>query len=101
MECSFFPKEGLLQIHEKKGEYRANSFSARAPFASSLFGWDKKEDRGLEVANSCGHDDKKYQKMFINWGRIYIGIKVHIFWEGQKILRNLHLTFDWHYIGQK
>ena len=23
-----------------------------------------------------------------------------IFWEGHKILRNLHLTFDWHYIGQ-
>ena len=30
-----------------------------------------------------------------------ISIKVHIFWEGHKILRNLHLTFDWHYIGQK
>ena len=28
-------------------------------------------------------------------------IKVHIFWEGHKIMRNLHLTFDWHYIGQK
>ena len=27
--------------------------------------------------------------------------KVHIFWEGHKILRNLHLAFDWHYIGQK
>ena len=27
--------------------------------------------------------------------------KVHIFWEGHKILRNLHLTFDWHYTGQK
>ena len=25
-------------------------------------------------------------------------IKVHIFWEGHKILWNLHLTFDWHYI---
>ena len=24
--------------------------------------------------------------------------KVHIFWEGHKILRNLYLTFDWHYI---
>ena len=23
--------------------------------------------------------------------------KVHIFWEGHKILRNLHLTFDWHH----
>ena len=28
-------------------------------------------------------------------------VKVHIFWEGHKILWNLHLTFDWHYIGQK
>ena len=28
--------------------------------------------------------------------------KVHIlFWEGHIILRNLHLTLDWHYIGQK
>ena len=27
--------------------------------------------------------------------------KVHIFWEGHKILWNLHLSFDWHYIGQK
>ena len=27
-------------------------------------------------------------------------IKVHLFWEGHKILRNLHLRFDWHYIGQ-
>ena len=27
-------------------------------------------------------------------------IKVHIFWELHKILRNLPLTFNWHYIGQ-
>ena len=26
--------------------------------------------------------------------------KVHIFWEGHNILRNLHRRFDWHYIGQ-
>ena len=32
---------------------------------------------------------------------ICIWVKVPIFWEGHKILRNLHLTFDWHYIGQK
>ena len=25
--------------------------------------------------------------------------KVHIFWEGRKILRNLHQLFDWQYIG--
>ena len=27
--------------------------------------------------------------------------KVHIFWKGLKILRNLHLTVDWYCIGQK
>ena len=27
-------------------------------------------------------------------------IKVHIFWEGHKILRNLHQLFDWQYIGK-
>ena len=27
--------------------------------------------------------------------------KVHIFWEGQNILRNLPFTFHWHYIRQK
>ena len=26
--------------------------------------------------------------------------KVHIFWEGHEILRSLHLTFHWHYIGR-
>ena len=26
--------------------------------------------------------------------------KVHIFWEGHKILQNLHRRCDWHYIGQ-
>ena len=36
-----------------------------------------------------------FQKVF------FLYIKVHIFWESHKILRNLHLTFDWHYIGQK
>ena len=27
-------------------------------------------------------------------------LKVHIFWEGHKILRNLHILFDWQHIGQ-
>ena len=36
-----------------------------------------------------------YQKWF--WKHIF---KVHTFWECQKILRNLHLTFDCHYIGK-
>ena len=26
--------------------------------------------------------------------------KVHIFWEGHKILQNLHCRFDCYYIGQ-
>ena len=34
-----------------------------------------------------------------NIGRQFGG-KVHLFWECHKILWNLHLTFDWHYIGQ-
>ena len=31
---------------------------------------------------------------------VFCLIKGNIFWEGHKILQNLHLTFDWHYIGQ-
>ena len=27
-------------------------------------------------------------------------LKVHIFWEGHKILRNLHQLFDWQYVEQ-
>ena len=30
----------------------------------------------------------------------YFFVKVHIFWEGHKILQNLHQLFDWQYIGQ-
>ena len=26
--------------------------------------------------------------------------KGQIFWEGHKMLQNLHFRFDWHYIGQ-
>ena len=35
------------------------------------------------------------------WRHRLVGSKVHIFWEGHKIFRNLHLTFYWHCIGQK
>ena len=31
---------------------------------------------------------------------MYYVVKVHIFWEGHKILRNLHQLFDWQNIGQ-
>ena len=35
------------------------------------------------------------------WGTFYIfDFKVHIFWEGHKILQNLHYRFDRYYIGQ-
>ena len=30
----------------------------------------------------------------------YEYLKVHIFWEGHKILQNLHQLIDWQYIGQ-
>ena len=30
--------------------------------------------------------------------RCLIVYRVHIFWEDHKILRNCHLTFDWHYL---
>ena len=36
-----------------------------------------------------------------DFGRLFNSIKVHVFLEGHKSLRNLHFTFDWHYIGQK
>ena len=38
---------------------------------------------------------------FYNPSNIFkIFLKVHIFWEGHKILLNLHQLFDWQYIGQ-
>ena len=42
---------------------------------------------------------KKNLSERLNWpGQLGATIKVHIFWEGHKILQNHHLTFDWHYI---
>ena len=38
---------------------------------------------------------KQYQNMIV------MPCKVHIFWEGHKILQNIHLTFDCMYCGQK
>ena len=32
---------------------------------------------------------------FLDISKVYI-----LFWDGHKILRNLHLTFDWHYISR-
>ena len=44
--------------------------------------------------------------LFTNGKSTYVNyilklIKVHIFWEGHKILRNLHLTFDYSTYSQK
>ena len=39
----------------------------------------------------------KHDKIFT----IDLTFKVHIFWEGHKILQNLHLTFDCMYCSQK
>jgi hypothetical protein len=33
--------------------------------------------------------------------RVNYTVKVHIFWEGHKIMQNLHLTFDCMYCSQK
>ena len=49
------------------------------------------ESRAL--ADRC-HNESKYF-----WSRTSSS-KVQIFWEGHKILRNLHCRFDRHYIGQ-
>ena len=46
-------------------------------------------------------NDKKPELISVHDYNLNLDFKVHIFWEGHKILRNLHLTFDWHYIGQK
>ena len=50
-----------------------------APFSKNEQVWD--EARFLWAA------DKKNMRQFHNF------FKVHLFWEGHKILRNLHLTF--------
>ena len=39
-------------------------------------------------------------KIFQEWPRIIFFFTVHIFWEGHKILKNLHLRVDRYYIGQ-
>ena len=47
---------------------------------------------------------KKYYTIFIPELKalnITVQLKVHIFWEGHKILQNLPLTFDCVYCGQK
>ena len=47
----------------------------------------------------CISNSSKYFKSKID--RPIDQYKVHIFWEGHKILQNLHLTFDFKYWSQK
>ena len=38
--------------------------------------------------------------MSSNRDKYHTSVKIHIFWEGHKVLRNIHQLFDWQYIGQ-
>ena len=61
---------------------------------TSTYGWNSFQ----KTLGCCGVESYK------DWNGTYFDNttgKVHIFWEGHKILQNIHLTFDWHYIGQK
>mgnify|MGYP007025462761 CR=1 FL=1 len=42
----------------------------------------------------------QWQKKFLQIWLAFIYVKVHIFWEGHKILQNLHCKFDRYYIRQ-
>ena len=52
-------------------------------------------ERNLELGRDTSEMNRKIEKIKNQEN------KVHIFWEGHKILQNIHLTFDWHYIGHK
>ena len=49
-----------------------------------------------------GHFDRKVRIIQKNMNIVkkMLQIKIHIFWEGHKILRNLHCRIDRYYIGQ-
>ena len=54
-----------------------------------------KEDKS-KLHISCSFNTWKYEiesKMKYQQTEVFHNNKVHIFWEGHKILRNLHLTF--------
>ena len=56
--------------------------------------------KNLKSHNKAGLTNIHQHKVF-KLNRNMWDFKVHVFWEGHIILRNLHLTFDWHYIEQK
>ena len=59
------------------------------------------ESRGFLFENMS----KKFIEVHLQWisncNKEIALHKVHTFWEDHKIMRNLHLEFDWHYTGQK
>ena len=91
-DCAFYPQSHKMSLN-KKNLPRSRILGTFINDFSKLFCvcWRKKE---------CV---KRFSKMFWlnrSWFiRIYI-LKVHIFWEGHKILRNFHRKFDWHDIEQ-
>ena len=44
--------------------------------------------------------NKKGCKFWLAAPKMFVFFKVHIFWEGHKILQNIHPRFDRYYIGQ-
>ena len=59
--------------------------------------WVKTALNNVQIVQSIQKITPEIAKIIFS----YKSGKVHIFWEGHKILRNLPLNFDWHYIGQK
>ena len=78
-------KKFLVYALLQQNKWYEEAFDASQFLASNLFGKNDKKKRRPEKDNS------KFSTTLD---------KVHIFWEGHKILRNLHQLFDWQYIGQ-
>ena len=60
---------------------------------------DEKKENPSPYQGSCEKESKR-DVCRIGKQLIYFILKVHIFWEGHKILQNLHQLFDWQYTGQ-
>ena len=59
--------------------------------------------RDLYIAKNqklCQNQNSKWRNFAMAFIQNLVSIKVHIFWEGHKTLRNLHHRFDRNYIGQ-
>ena len=53
------------------------------------------------MTQRTGFNHEKFIILLQKIGSTFYPVKVHIFWEGHKILRNLHLTFDCSTYSQK